>query len=119
MHVLATGVSTMKRAAFLLLPAMGLLFGPANCRAQEPLCEPGWWGVVIADPYTQMQIDHTDILLRPYRPFHVYGNTVRRLYYRGNPLPTIQDVTDSLEALFEGPTPFPEPVLHSEFTPAD
>ena len=28
-------------------------------------------------------IKNTDILLRPNRPFHFYGNTVRRLYYRG------------------------------------
>jgi len=104
----------MLRSKYLGLIAIGLLFWSTRTSAQEPfeppfetLEEPGWWGVVIADPYTQAQIDQTDILLRPYRPFHFYGNTVRRMFYRGNPLPTIQDVADSVQALFEGPTAFP------------
>jgi hypothetical protein len=99
----------LKRFHYGLI-AIGLLFWTTRVDAQQPfqpLEEPGWWGIVVADPYTQTQIDHTDILLRPYRPFHFYGNTVRRMFYRGNPLPTIQDVADSVQALIEGPTPYP------------
>jgi hypothetical protein len=95
----------VKRQLLFGLMALGLfLFCTSAVSAQE---EPGWWGVVIADGPTQAQIDCTDILLRPYRPFHVYGNTVRRMYYRGNPLPTWHDIENSVHALMEGPTPWP------------
>jgi hypothetical protein len=100
----------MLRFKHLFMIAAVLLFSTTNIKGQEPfqsLEEPGWWGVVIADPYTQTQIDRTDIRLRPYRPFHLYGNSVRRMFYRGNPLPTMQDVANSVQALFEGPTPYP------------
>lgn len=32
---------------------------------------------------TRQQIQSTPILERPYRPLHVYGNTVRRRHHRG------------------------------------
>ena len=43
--------------------------------------------VVIATGDYRRQLESTPILNRPYRPLHVYGNTLRRLHYRGNPLP--------------------------------
>jgi len=61
--------------------------------------EPGWWGVVIADDATKARIEQVDILQRPYRLFHFYGNTVRRMYYRGNLRPTLRDVGSSVRAL--------------------
>ena len=30
----------------------------------------------------------TNILNRPNRPGHIYGNTIRNMHYRGTPLPT-------------------------------
>lgn len=49
--------------------------------------EPGWSPVVIATGDYRRQIQSTPIEQRPYRPLHVYGNTIRRVHYRGNPLP--------------------------------
>lgn len=36
---------------------------------------------------TREQIQNTPILERPYRPLHVYGNTVRRRHHRGTAKP--------------------------------
>ena len=61
--------------------------------------EPGWCGVVFAQGALKEQLENTPIELRPYRPFHFYGNTVRRLHYRGQAMPTVQDVQDATRAL--------------------
>lgn len=53
--------------------------------------EPGWWGVVVARGNDKARIEATPIVNRPYRPLHFYGNTIRRDYYRGNPLPMPRD----------------------------
>jgi hypothetical protein len=45
--------------------------------------EPGRLNVVIARGALRDQIRATPILERPYRPFHFYGNAVRRAYYHG------------------------------------
>jgi hypothetical protein len=49
--------------------------------------EPGWSGQVIAFGATRAEIRSTDILHRPYRPLHFYGNSVRRRYYHGSAVP--------------------------------
>jgi hypothetical protein len=61
--------------------------------------EPGWSGTVMARGEQKVAIESTNILYRPYRPFHVYGNTVRRQYYRGRSLPTASDVFRGSAAL--------------------
>lgn len=61
--------------------------------------EPGWWGVVFATGIDKERIDNTPVHARPYRPFHFYGNTVRREYYRGNPLPMPRDLINGAHAL--------------------
>ncbi|MFM7206272.1 MAG: hypothetical protein ACKO4T_06365 [Planctomycetaceae bacterium] len=38
---------------------------------------------VITFGETRQQIQSTPVLERPYRPLHVYGNTVRRRHHRG------------------------------------
>jgi hypothetical protein len=48
--------------------------------------------VVIRDPVKRERIAATPIHLRPYRPLHFYGNTVRRRHYRGSALPTRSDI---------------------------
>ncbi len=53
----------------------------------QPVAEPGWYPYVIARGADRAIIESTPIELRPYRPFHFYGNTVRRNYYRGNTSP--------------------------------
>lgn len=52
-----------------------------------PAAEPGWSPVIIATGEYGEKIRSTPIQERPYRPFHVYGNTVRRMHHRGTPLP--------------------------------
>jgi len=63
--------------------------------------EPGWLGVVVARGELKKEIDATPILERPNRPFHFYGNTVRRKYYRGSALPRPGDVLKGGSALLE------------------
>ena len=57
--------------------------------------EPGWSGPIFATGQTRVRIESTPIEYRSYRPFHFYGNTIRRRHYRGTPLPLPRD-------LFEG-----------------
>lgn len=54
--------------------------------------EPGWERGVVRFGAERQKIQNTHILHRPYRPLHVYGNTVRRLYYHGRVLPSRQEV---------------------------
>lgn len=53
--------------------------------------EPQWVPVVIARGEFRRQIEATPIELRPNRPLHFYGNTVRRMHYRGSAVPRSQD----------------------------
>lgn len=79
----------------LFLAAVIVLFASASY-AQEPR----WTGVIFADAQMQQQLDAMPIVERPYRPFHFYGNAVRRAYYRGTPLPEPRDFIDALNAMF-------------------
>ena len=49
--------------------------------------EPGWSMAVNPLSDQAQQIRQQDMLDRPYRPGHFYGNTVRRMHYRGHPFP--------------------------------
>jgi hypothetical protein len=69
-----------------LFVAVMTLFIPAFASGQEP----GWSGQVIAVGQTRREIRSTDILHRPYRPLHFYGNTVRRRYYHGSAMPGVR-----------------------------
>ncbi|GIW93897.1 MAG: hypothetical protein KatS3mg110_1938 [Pirellulaceae bacterium] len=62
--------------------------GAAAGLAQE---EPGWTGRIIKRGEERQVINSLPIIERPYRPLHVYGNTVRRRYYRGTILPAPRD----------------------------
>ena len=53
--------------------------------------EPSWQSGVILRGPAKAAKDATPILQRNYRPLHFYGNTVRRLHYRGRALPTLRD----------------------------
>ena len=52
-----------------------------------PAAEPGWSPVIIATGAYGEKIRSMPLEKRPYRPFHIYGNTVRRMHHRGTPLP--------------------------------
>lgn len=73
---------------------MGLLMGIAAfylARSESAAAaEPGWSPVVVARGDYRRQLDALPIQQRPYRPLHFYGNTVRRMTYRGTPLPLVR-----------------------------
>jgi hypothetical protein len=83
-------------AAFLL--GTGILLAVPDTAAANPN-EPGWLGVVVARGELKQQIESTPIVDRPNRPFHFYGNTVRREYYRGSPAPRPGDFVKGGAAL--------------------
>jgi hypothetical protein len=62
----------------LALATGALLAAPASYAD-----EPGRLNVIVARGEFREQIRATPILERPYRPFHFYGNAVRRAYYHG------------------------------------
>jgi hypothetical protein len=77
--------------------ALVLLFiGAANATAAEP----GWSPVVVARGEYRQQIKSTPIEQRPYRPLHVYGNTVRRQHYRGTAMPIPKGLAPSRRSSF-------------------
>jgi hypothetical protein len=61
--------------------------------------EPGWSPVVIATGEYREQIKSMPIEQRPYRPFHFYGNTIRRNHYRGNPIAMPRDIMTTTQEL--------------------
>lgn len=65
--------------------------------------EPGWASEVVAPPPVRAHIEATPITERPYRPFHFYGNTKRRLYYRGSAIPLPSDLRNGSRALTRRP----------------
>jgi hypothetical protein len=67
--------------------------------ASTAWAEPGWKGTIVARGEFRQQIESTPILERPYRPFHFYGNTIRREYYRGVAIPLPRDLVNGTRAL--------------------
>lgn len=86
----------MARIIVLALLILGTISSAAHAQ------EPGWWGVVIAPRSIRPQIESTPIINRPYRPFHFYGNTIRRRYYRGTGILLPRDVVQGGRALVRG-----------------
>lgn len=70
----------------MLIPVM------TGCAATNA-AEPGWAPFVIARGEERQIIRSLPIEQRPYRPLHFYGNTVRRMHYRGMPLPNFVELT--------------------------
>ena len=54
--------------------------------------EPNWYPYVVARGQDRVVIQNTPMEYRPYRPFHFYGNTIRRTYYRGTAAPQPRDI---------------------------
>lgn len=77
----------LRRGTFLPTPAV-----------QVPE-EPQWYPYVFARGEDRLVIQETSMVDRPYRPMHFYGNTVRRLHYRGNPAPLPRDVVRTTSML--------------------
>lgn len=74
---------TIRTLVAALLFSCILVAGSRAANAQET----GWSTAVLPTSPEAQQIRQQGILDRPNRPGHVFGNTVRRMYYRGHPLP--------------------------------
>ena len=81
----------MKLISILLLV---LSFGFLSPRASA--AETGWTTKIIKRGEDRVVTNATPITQRPNRPFHFYGNTVRRVHYRGAARPTLQDIRNTL-----------------------
>lgn len=64
--------------------AIVIVLATANVGAAQ---EPGWDSRVIVPRDERAALQATPIEQRPYRPLHFYGNTIRRNYYHGTPIP--------------------------------
>lgn len=84
------GKHMRKQVSAVVLVVLASMTAGSQARAGEP----GWSPVVIATGDYRRQLESTPILHRPYRPLHFYGNTLRRLHYRGNPLPIPRFMSD-------------------------
>lgn len=72
------------------LAGLSLVSSGSRVGAAPP--EPGWADQIIPTGRERVEVKSTPIELRPYRPLHFYGNTVRRRYYRGSAVPMPRDV---------------------------
>ncbi len=94
--------------------AMAALVGWVTVVAvgQAQAQEPSWTTRVIKRGPERQVSQSTDILYRPYRPLHFYGNTVRRLHYQGRALPTRQDLQITSRLLRDRPANTSTPRLN-------
>ena len=76
------------RALFLVATSLVLPIDIAA--AASAARQTGFDPRVVAIGEAREEIKSTPIENRPYRPLHVYGNTVRRRHYRGAPQPQQQ-----------------------------
>ncbi|MCA9189396.1 MAG: hypothetical protein R3E01_00130 [Pirellulaceae bacterium] len=76
------------RTVIVTLFAMVAVAAASSAAGQEP----GWTTRVIKRGEDRVISENTPLLDRPYRPLHVYGNTLRRVYYRGRAIPSIRDL---------------------------
>ena len=65
--------------------------------------EPGWASEIVVNGGVRQRVEATPMVARPYRPLHFYGNTVRRVYYRGTPLPAPRDFRSGLQVVMRRP----------------
>ncbi|MFW6170109.1 MAG: hypothetical protein ACODAD_06440 [Planctomycetota bacterium] len=92
-HVLALAIlGSLVMAGVAAGTEPGCVGGTIRCAA-----EPRWEGGVVRFGVERERIRNMHILDRPYRLFHVYGNTVRRMYYRGQLLPSLEDFAHMLD----------------------
>lgn len=57
--------------------------------------EPGWTHGVVRVGESREAIKSLPMTERPYRPLHVYGNTIRRMHYRGTAAPAPRDLVQA------------------------
>jgi len=91
----------MKKRIFLaamMIVSLGLASATQTNRGANA-AQPGWSPVIVATGSYRRQIQSTPIELRPYRPLHFYGNTVRRRYYQGQPYSRPLNTVSPLQAM--------------------
>ena len=74
--------------------ALALAFSTTQVEAMVPN-EPTWAKSIIPMGQERAVVKSTPIEQRPYRPLHVYGNTVRRRYYHGTAIPLPRTLNNS------------------------
>lgn len=84
-----------KKIAIIAIALMGLAI--MSTHAQEP----GWTSGVIKRGNVRTESQNTHILRRPYRPFHFYGNTVRRMHYQNRLFPSTEELRKTVQMLNE------------------
>lgn len=80
-------VSCVAAAIWLSLPGPQPVMAAGGAVSGGQSGEPGWSPVIVATGSYRAMLGSLPIERRPYRPLHVYGNTVRRMHHRGTPLP--------------------------------
>ena len=80
---------------FIVILTIVLFLSASSASSQEP----PWLGRVVVVGENRAQVNSIDILHRPYRPLHFYGNARRRAYYRGSMLPVPRDWVKGFSAL--------------------
>ena len=95
----------MKAKMLLWIGAVAASLCAAGLIGAEPAGggEPGWTPRIVTLGAERERVNSLEIAERPYRPFHFYGNTLRRLYYRGNPLPTLEDWNNTWRSVLRRP----------------
>jgi len=78
---------------------LGIALGACLMADSVVAAEPGWSPIVIPTGQYREQIKSMPIEMRPYRPLHFYGNTIRRNHYRGNPAPMPRDISTTATEL--------------------
>jgi len=90
-----TGIPMSRNIICIVLAIIAIFLSTQTCSAREP----GWSRYVIARGAQRQELQSTRLIHRPYRPFHFYGNTVRRMYHRGTVRPTLQDLQSTATML--------------------
>lgn len=83
------------KVALLAVAGISSLAGSPQGQAAEPIRptnEPTWSYGVVRVGEDRDAIKSMPITERPYRPLHFYGNTVRRMHYRGTAVPAPRDI---------------------------
>ena len=75
-----------------LIHVAAVLLLVVSLPAPGQAAEPGWSPVIVATGPYREQLLSTPVEMRPYRPFHFYGNAVRRRYHRGSLAPSARDL---------------------------
>ena len=79
-----------------ILCVLGIVVLPTSSKAISS--ETGWSRRIIATGEFKQKIESTPIELRPNRPLHFYGNTVRRRHYRAIRKSSTRTVSRSTKA---------------------